>query len=269
MDIERFYTCVTPEHDFSALQNSRATVVISPHPDDDVIGMGGTMAIQASRGKVVTIFMTDGSGSLRDCPKEEIPQARKKEALNALKIVKAEGAFFLGVQSDYLAERKAEYERMKASLSAIFRWISPQGIYVTSPFEIHPTHIRCTRCVVEVLQEMEWGTSGVRLYGYPVWGPLFGPKKNIVRQDITSFASIKKDSILAHAGEVGYKPYHEGVLARNRYQAVFENPHETTDIRFLELFLDMSGLLDRPYLSLEEYAHREMIAYACEIGIKP
>ena len=60
-------------------------LIISPHPDDDVIGMGGTMDLLPNKDRVRVLYMTNGGSDLRI-----------KEALSALKI--------LGYSKDSLME---------------------------------------------------------------------------------------------------------------------------------------------------------------------
>jgi len=61
-------------------------LIIAPHPDDDVIGMGGTIAVKAKEGyKFTIVYITNGGGSSRsaeykDISKQELIELRKKEA---------------------------------------------------------------------------------------------------------------------------------------------------------------------------------------------
>ncbi len=59
-------------------------MIISPHPDDDVIGMGGTMEILPNKQNVKVVYMTNGDGGLLN---GEIKGIRIKEALSAIAIL--------------------------------------------------------------------------------------------------------------------------------------------------------------------------------------
>src|SRR5580704_13240603 len=66
-----------------------SVLVVSPHPDDDVIGCGGTLARLAERGTPCTVaYVTDGSqshpGSAAFAP-ERIARIREAEARQALR----------------------------------------------------------------------------------------------------------------------------------------------------------------------------------------
>ena len=74
-------------------------LVVAPHPDDDVIGAGGSMALLAQSGKqVFSLYVTDGSRFPRSAlwgTNEQIIALRQKESIAALKAVKAKGGIFL------------------------------------------------------------------------------------------------------------------------------------------------------------------------------
>lgn len=58
-------------------------LVIAPHPDDDVLGVGGTMAAATHQGKgVFAVYITDGRGSPRmdhTISDDEMAALRKKK----------------------------------------------------------------------------------------------------------------------------------------------------------------------------------------------
>ncbi|NUM36938.1 MAG: PIG-L family deacetylase [Candidatus Brocadiae bacterium] len=235
--------------------SSQNVLVVSPHPDDDVIGMGGKMALMAQKSGVFTLYVTDGSGSLRQDSRESIPLKRKEEALEALAIVKAHGAFFLNAKSSCLKNKGQEYGKFLASIKQIFEFLKPQEVYITGPWEIHPTHLASSQLILDALKDQE----NISIYGYPVWGPILG--KNLHCVDITEVIEIKNKAIQAHQGEVLYKPYHEGVVARNFYQAIYENPHSISQAKYIEIFLDMNDIKT----NLKEYACQKSMSYINEI----
>ena len=66
-------------------------LIVAAHPDDEVLGCGGTIALHAERGdKVNIVFLSDGVAS-RDSKgiKQEL-EKRKKSALNASSILETE-----------------------------------------------------------------------------------------------------------------------------------------------------------------------------------
>lgn len=69
------------------MKNPRRILVVAAHPDDEILGMGGTIALHASRGDVVRILcLTDGSSS--QYPGDDAVRAQKnEEALKAAEVL--------------------------------------------------------------------------------------------------------------------------------------------------------------------------------------
>ena len=83
-DLEKKMIPAVPSFDLSRYKkNASSAVVISPHPDDDVIGMGGSMRLLADKGiNVFSVYITDGSSKIfKD---NKISEVRQKEAIDAL-----------------------------------------------------------------------------------------------------------------------------------------------------------------------------------------
>lgn len=62
-------------------------LVVSPHPEDDILGAGGSMALSADQSRgVFPVYVTDGWGSLRKdlrIADGEMARGREKEALTS------------------------------------------------------------------------------------------------------------------------------------------------------------------------------------------
>ncbi|MEU8350062.1 MULTISPECIES: glycosyltransferase [unclassified Streptomyces] len=94
-------------------------LVFSPHPDDDVIACGGTIARRAAQGaRVRVVFSTDGSqsheavlGIDRDPTPEELTAVREKEAGAAARVLGLgpDDVTFLGFRDTALAESLPEF----------------------------------------------------------------------------------------------------------------------------------------------------------------
>ena len=232
-------------------------LVIAPHPDDDVLGAGGTMAEAATKGKgVFSVYITDGRSSPRTDPSisdDEMVRQREKEALAALKAVGAAGGFFLRKRSSEMEGE--EGKKTGKELAEIIRWIGPQEIYLPAPYERHRTHQRCTRLAIEALRD----SIGVKpvLLGYSLWGCFWGEKGRVVR-DISPHISKKVEAVLAHSTQIAYKNYQQGILGKNNYEAIFWESHEPQKMGFAEIFLDLGEFLEKKDLTLEEFIRRDV-----------
>lgn len=74
------------------LQTPRTVLCVAAHPDDEILGVGGTLALHAAAGrKVIIVILSEGEKEKKDGP----PNLRRREsALEAAKILKAERVVF-------------------------------------------------------------------------------------------------------------------------------------------------------------------------------
>lgn len=234
-------------------------LVIAPHPDDDVLGVGGYMVKAAQEGKkVFTIYITDGAGSPRLDKKisdTEMASLREREAIGALRVLKAKGAFFLRLKSAELIEKSTN---VKETLSNIVNFLWPDIIFIPAPYERHKTHLICTRLCLEALRISQVKIN--HLLGYSLWGNFWGGHRRIIA-DITPFIKDKVQAVLAHGSQLAYKNYHQGILGKNNYEAIFWESHGVQKINFAEIFLDMNILLQNPDLSLVDFIRQDMEAF--------
>lgn len=111
-------------------------VVVGPHPDDQELGMGGTIARLAKQGHVVHLIdMTNGEPT----PFGSV-ETRAKEAAEAAKV--------LGVTRSLLGLKNREVTHNLESrhrLAALYRVHRPKVIFVPFPIDAHPDHVAVTR----------------------------------------------------------------------------------------------------------------------------
>ena len=93
------------------LQSWRSAVIVAAHPDDEVLGVGGTMAMLAAKGvRLRLIAATDGEGSHPRCDPAVVGRTRIREsaaAFGALGIVGLD-VIRLGLPDTRLAGREDE-----------------------------------------------------------------------------------------------------------------------------------------------------------------
>jgi len=238
-------------------------VVISPHPDDDILGAGGVMIEAAEKGRAVfSVIVTDGRGSPRKGPPisdEDMVALRQKESMAALKVVGAAGGFYFRRKSfDLQGEGGKEVEK---DLKDLFEWLTPGEVYLPAPYERHKTHQKVTRLTLAVLRS----STAPRpfLFGYSLWGGFFGEKKRVAR-DITPFVRKKVEAVLAHATQIAYKNYQQGILGKNNAEAIFWESQEVQKATFVETFLDMTEFLEHKDLSLEDFIRQDVETFIRE-----
>ena len=225
-------TCSDP---WQPADRANTILVISPHPDDDVIGMGGTMRMLAGDGKkVFTVYVCDGLSAAGTG--KNTNSMRRSEALAALKTVRASGAFFLSQATSGLAGKASA--KVARQLRKIIALLKPVEIYMPSPFERHPTHRRVTRITLRALTN---SAHAPRAWGYSVWGGVYGlPGTKVV--DISKAVRAKRKAIRQHASQTCDKPYDTGILGRNAYEGIFVETHARSHMAWAETFIDMARL---------------------------
>lgn len=151
--------------DGDKLQTFRNSVIIAPHPDDEVIGCGGLIARLVKEGNIPhIIIMTGGEGSHDGCcatPKEEITAARRRLTRNALAIlgVPESNLHELDYPDGGINEELPQTELLKALLSDL----RPDSVFVPHWGEGWSDHVETARIVKELVP------TGTEVWEYCVW----------------------------------------------------------------------------------------------------
>ena len=124
----------------------RKALVISPHPDDLEIGMGGTVRVLVEKDvEVISVVVTDGGRSANPMglTREELVRTREREAEESSRILGVE-VFFLGFRDMESRENRSGFESRMRGILAGKR---PDEIYVPHPeIDGHGTH-RAVSCL--------------------------------------------------------------------------------------------------------------------------
>jgi LmbE family N-acetylglucosaminyl deacetylase len=146
-------------------------LVVAAHPDDEVLGCGGTIARHVNNGdKVYIVFMTNGVGS-RISTKEGDRIEREGFANRASKILGAEPPIFLNFPDNRMDS--VELLDVVKSLEAVIKEICPEIIYTHYIDDLNIDHqithramITACRpqpgfsvkkiCIFEVLSSSDW-----------------------------------------------------------------------------------------------------------------
>ena len=124
-------------------------LVLAPHPDDEVIGCGGLIALHIQeRREVRTVLITDG-GAANEPAGDAYLQKRRKESVAGLAILGSQEPKFLGIP-DRLIGSRAEVLQ-KEIREQIIRY-RPDLIVIPSPVEVHPDHLATARALHDLIQ---------------------------------------------------------------------------------------------------------------------
>lgn len=126
------------------LEACRALLCIQPHPDDNEIGAGATIAKLVSKGcRVTYLTVTNGNmGSVDpNVQPAEIKAMRRKEAEEAAAILGVTDCRFL----DYADACYPDEKMLCRDIVSVIRKVRPDMIMTVDPFlpyEVHPDHIK-------------------------------------------------------------------------------------------------------------------------------
>ncbi|MFG0330658.1 MAG: PIG-L family deacetylase [Phycisphaerales bacterium] len=141
-------------------------LVVGPHPDDQEIGMGGTIAKLADQGhRVLLLDITNGEPT----PHGD-PETRAKEAARAAEI--------LGVERRTLdfPNRYVEHTlELRHAIAGVIRAHQAQIVFTPYFEDAHPDHLAVTRAVVDArfaaklskVDNEAWAQAGPPIY--PRW----------------------------------------------------------------------------------------------------
>jgi LmbE family N-acetylglucosaminyl deacetylase len=112
------------------------TLVVAPHPDDEVLGCGGTIARLAASGLEVHVaVITEGKPPTYS---EESVVKVKNEALRAHQLLGVTHTSWLGLPAAALAE--TAHSTINAALYELVTRIKPRTVLVPFPGDIHVDH---------------------------------------------------------------------------------------------------------------------------------
>jgi LmbE family N-acetylglucosaminyl deacetylase len=183
--------------------------VIAPHPDDESLGCGATIARLRSLGqRVRIIIVTDGSacGSSTVLAPQDIAAIRRRESLDAAKAlgVTPEDVAFLDFPDNGTRDRASAVE---AALDEEIRMTAPRLIFSPYGVDAHPDH-QVTAAAIDRLHKK--GVILCSVFEYPVWfwtpppiGHLLQPRKlmRLRRVPTAGFLDAKKAAVAAHRSQ--------------------------------------------------------------------
>lgn len=198
-------------------------LVLAPHPDDDVIGCGGSIARLTAQGhEVVIVYFTSGeSGSLEMDP-SQLARIREDEARRAGRLLGVKEFVFLR-QPDGFLQESAE---ILNQLVRLIRARQFSTVYLPHQQEANRDHSAASRMGLEACQRAfgpwfkdcgitPWTIDNI--LGYEVWTPL---QKVSYVEDISSNMEIKIQALQQHRSQVSVYAYDEAVRGLNRYRGI-------------------------------------------------
>lgn len=189
----------------------KRVLVISPHPDDEAIGCGGTLYKHAADGDSVhVIFLTSGENGGHGRSPEVTARLRERESARAREVLGIEQIEFYREPDGGVRIRPQVLARLA---SKIEEW-QPDLVYVPHAGEMHRDHrgaLRLTRAALKTLP----APKRPAVLMYEVWTPL---KRMDEIVDISRFVPIKRKAIQVYRSQCAVLDFNAAILGLNRYR---------------------------------------------------
>jgi N-acetylglucosamine malate deacetylase 1 len=164
-------------------------LVVAPHPDDETIGCGGTLAgLAARRSEVRCVLATAGEASVaeREAGRAGTARTRRSKAEDACRVLGLAPPRFLDLPDGALDGQR---EALSTCIGELVADFDPQAIFAPWPLDDHPDH----QAVAPALAAVPLATS-VEVWMYEVWSTL--PANRIV--DISDRWDAKVQALRCH-----------------------------------------------------------------------
>lgn len=143
-----------------------SVLAIAPHPDDEVLGCGGTLALHARQGDPVALLVVfDGRLGL---PPGGDPALRRGECLRGAQLLGVRDVTFWSEPEGH-EPTPEQWERAVERLARHVRDVAPERVYAPWTGDEHPDHVRVARATLAALERA--GFEGEAL-GYEVYRDL-------------------------------------------------------------------------------------------------
>lgn len=190
------------------LSLARKVLVFAPHPDDETLGCGGTLARLAPLCPVKAVLVTDGSGD-GGLP-AEAGAARQAEFTRALALLGVSDT----IQLNQPDGRFQGSRKLALQVKALLDEYRPDWVFLPSPLDYHRDHVRIAAFLEPLCRQTP---SVTQLLFYEIWAPV--PATHVV--DITEQAGRKQAALAAHATAMPHGDYQRAVDGLNRYRGLY------------------------------------------------
>jgi LmbE family N-acetylglucosaminyl deacetylase len=186
-------------------------LVLSPHPDDDILGCGGTLAKHQKAGHTITsVTLTDGSlGDPTFSDRTALIEERERESERAAKIIGVSRCVFLREKDQKLENKAPVIEKVGSLLDEI----KPDLVYLPFFLDNHPDHMATHKIFYQVALH---STLRRECCFYETWAPLY---PNIL-VDISDEMDLKVRAIEEYKTQLKHFDYVRISRGLNTYRSM-------------------------------------------------
>jgi LmbE family N-acetylglucosaminyl deacetylase len=191
---------------------ARSLLVFAPHPDDEIFGCGGTVALALDGGAIVRVVVVSDGACAGDPAERERESMAAAQVLAAGKVAPPQVEFWR--EPDRAVRPTDELiEHMSSAIAAA----GAEWVLAPSPLEIHPDHRAVSLAACAALAREP---RAAQLVFYEVGYPL-APNALV---DITAVLERKAAAMACFGSQLALQRYDEHMLALNRYRSYTLGP---------------------------------------------
>lgn len=224
--VKNWQHCPLPQE--LILPEAKNILLIAPHPDDETLGCGGTLArLKENNCHIKVIIVTDGN-NVREASGKNVSDAvsqRQKETINALQL--------LGINDiEFFTEPDGFFEHTPAftkQLETILDTFQPQWIFTPSVLDYHRDHCAIGLSVLSLWQKRNYKE---RIFVYEIWAPI--PATWVV--NISTVYEKKQQAIQCYKIPLQYCDYSRGITGLMMFRSLYLR--QQTD-QYAEAFIEL------------------------------
>lgn len=245
----------------SAPLRGERLLALAPHPDDEVFGCGGLIALHNQEKRDVhVVVVSDGTQSNQGSEDaSDYRDRREAESRAGLEVLGGGAIEFLRLPDRGLS-RSAE---LPETLAELLQKLRPDLVLVPHPLEIHPDHVALARAFLDAIHahdELWEPLATARIAFYEISQPLM-PNTLV---DVSTVASLKKEAGAKHESQTSGRNYLHVAEGLNHFRtltldgATHAEGYYVTDVDTLrvtswgDLCRRVSAERDRPPLTTSE-----------------
>lgn len=148
--------------------DSGRIVVVAPHPDDEVLGCGGLLAMATAAGlPCVIVSVSDGEACYPDHPAWPPQRLRRARALELRRALRELGLWSPRIERLRLPDGDIAGHEATLADALRARLRAGDAVFVTAGFDGHPDHEACARATHAA------AGGDTRVFEYPIWAGRF------------------------------------------------------------------------------------------------
>ncbi|MBD3313737.1 hypothetical protein GF345_04810 [Candidatus Woesearchaeota archaeon] len=206
-------------------------LVLCAHSDDQVFGLGGTLAKFAEEGKrIIVVIFSYGEKSHPWLKRKVTVKMRVHESHEAAKIIGIDKTIFLGIQEGRFQQEISD-KNIHNRINSMIKKYRPKRIFTHAGDDPMPDHAAMNRFVLELCDEIKYDGD---VYTFDVWTPLKIKERNMPKLYIDITDTFRKKikalkafesqwaSMIALLWSVYWRAIRNGFKAHCRFAEVFQ-----------------------------------------------